>query len=94
MYIFLSLEDLNAVFPSVCESILSRMNWARGHGLFPLPDLIISALISKMKLLNLLVKRFMLSQVFFLADCILHFSCPPSSIFRMKASVPHTYSSV
>lgn len=44
MYVSPSLEDLNAVFPSV--SLLNRTNWAGEHSLFPLPELIISPLIS------------------------------------------------
>lgn len=70
------------------------MNWTGEHSLFPLLELIISILISKTKLFNLLVKSFMLSQVFFLPKCILRFSCSSVSIFRVKGLVLHTYSRV
>lgn len=78
----------------MCKPILSRMNWAGEHGMFRVPDLIFCALISEIKLFNLLVKRFMLSQVFLLADCILHFSCSSVSIFSVKTSVSLTCSSI
>lgn len=71
-----------------CASLL-RMNWAGKHGLFPLPDLIIGTLISNF--LNLLVKSFCKVRSFFL---LLRFSCSSVSVFRVNASVPHTYSGV
>lgn len=71
MYVFPSLGDLNAVFPSVCESVKNELGWEA----WSVPLARSNYRHSDFQLFKLVGKEFLQSQVFFLAFTFLVLLC-------------------